>query len=212
MQDIHRVFAVVPAAGRSRRMGRHKLLLPIDGRTVIARLVETLRATEIAAVVVVVRPDDDALQAELARLGVSYVAPAESPETMRHSVQFALEEIRGRFSPVEADGWMLAPGDSPSLKSSVVQALIQRWKRGDCTVLVPTFQQRRGHPPIFRWSLAEAVAAIPADHGLNWLLRCGTYPVTELVVADESVLHDLDTPLAYQRLVPDRPQFETESE
>jgi molybdenum cofactor cytidylyltransferase len=212
MQNSRRVFAVVPAAGQSRRMGRHKLLLPIAGRTLISRLLEALRATEIAAVVVVVRPDDEALQAELVRIGATFVLPAESPETMRHSVQFALDEIRERFSPVEADGWLLVPADSPTLKPSVVQALIQRWNREDCTVLVPTFQQRRGHPAIFRWSLAEAVARIPADQGLNWLLRCGTYPVTELAVEDESVLHDLDTPLAYHHLVSVRRQFARESE
>ncbi|HCO25719.1 MAG TPA: hypothetical protein DIT97_22850, partial [Gimesia maris] len=34
-----RLFAIVPAAGRSRRMGTHKLLLRLGTETVIQRLV-----------------------------------------------------------------------------------------------------------------------------------------------------------------------------
>ena len=40
------IAAVVPAAGRSERMGRPKLLLRLDGETVIARVVTALARGE----------------------------------------------------------------------------------------------------------------------------------------------------------------------
>src|SRR5260370_12639805 len=57
------LFAVVPAAGQSRRMGRPKLLLPLGSDTVIGRMLALLRRPEIAATIVVVRPDDELLRA-----------------------------------------------------------------------------------------------------------------------------------------------------
>ena len=50
------IAAIVPAAGRSERMGRPKLILPIGGATVIARVVAALRQGGAEPVVVVAPP------------------------------------------------------------------------------------------------------------------------------------------------------------
>jgi len=42
-RERDRIGAIVLAAGSSRRMGRNKSLLPIDGTSMIARVVETVR-------------------------------------------------------------------------------------------------------------------------------------------------------------------------
>src|SRR5215468_2464915 len=52
------VAAIVPAAGRSVRMGRPKLVLTIGGQTVLARVVKALRAGGAGRVVVVAPPAD----------------------------------------------------------------------------------------------------------------------------------------------------------
>src|SRR5262245_30050661 len=55
--QIARVFAVVPAAGHSRRMGRPKLLLPLRGRTVVRCLIDTLFTAGIREIFLLVRED-----------------------------------------------------------------------------------------------------------------------------------------------------------
>ncbi len=52
------IFAVVPAAGRSSRMGRPKLSLPLGGRTVLEHVVIALRQGGVDEVLVVVGPHD----------------------------------------------------------------------------------------------------------------------------------------------------------
>ncbi len=52
------IAAVVPAAGRSERMGRPKLTLPIQGRPMIALVVSALRLGGVEMVVVVTPPVD----------------------------------------------------------------------------------------------------------------------------------------------------------
>lgn len=195
----HRLFALIPAAGRSRRMGVPKLLLPWHGTTVIEQLINTLTRPEIAAIVVVTRPDDVELHAALRRTSAIVVVPEHEPPDMRDSVELGLRAIRQRFAPNDDDGWLLIPADHPLLEPEVLDGLLTRWSRGDCNALVPAHGDRRGHPTLLRWSLAANVEQLPRDVGINALLRSSPSLVTEWPTHRESVFADLDTPEDYAR-------------
>ncbi len=182
-------------------MGQPKLLLPLGSKTIIARLLDVLDRVEIAERFVVVRPDDEPLRAAVREAGATIVQPKVAPPHMRDSVECALAEIRRRHSPAVEEGWLLTPADHPMLEPNVLDVLLGRWLRDDCRVLAPTFGGRRGHPTLFRWELAEEVADIPPDRGLNWLLAEHSTEVLEIAVDDPAVVTDLDTLQDYDALV-----------
>ncbi len=182
-------------------MGAPKLLLPLGGRSVIARLLEALRQTGIADVLVVVRSDDDALAAEVRRAGATLVQPELPPADMRSSVELALREIQQHYAPEPEEGWLLIPADHPVVDASLIEALIARWQEETNPILIPTFEGKRGHPAFFRWNLVEQTFALPADAGLNRLVRDHADEVLEVPVATPSILTDLDTPEDYERLL-----------
>ena len=192
-----RMFALIPAAGRSRRMGTSKLLLPWQDTTVIEQLIRTLTRPDIAAVLIVVRPDDRELQAAVQRTSAVAVIPDHEPPEMRDSIEIGLRAIRQQFAPADDDGWLLIPADHPLLEPEVLDGLLTRWSRGDCEALLPSLGQRRGHPTILRWSLAARIEQLPRDVGVNTLLRSTPNLVTERPTDRESVLADLDTPEDY---------------
>jgi molybdenum cofactor cytidylyltransferase len=194
------MFAVIPAAGESRRMGRPKLLLPLGDKTVIALLLEVLDQPAIADRFVVVRADDEPLRAAVTTAGATVVTPDVPPPDMRASVQAALDEIARKHSPSDEDGWLLVPADHPVLWAEVIELMQRRFDRGDCRILVPTCEGRRGHPTIFGWELTKEVADLPTDVGLNTLLRIHADDVVELPVDDPRILIDLDTPEDYRKL------------
>jgi len=196
---IPRVFAVVPAAGHSRRMGQPKLLLRIGGESIIRRLVSTLQTGGAAAVYVLVREADRDLQAELAGTGARVVQTADTPD-MRASVAVLLDVIRQQESPQAADGWLLVPADHPLLTAEVVAAVLAARQPGRTEILVPVHGDRRGHPTCFSWDLADRVAALPAGQGINQLLRDDAIPVREITASIADVLIDLDTPADLERL------------
>ena len=86
-----RMFAVIPAAGLSRRMGRPKLLLSLGGQTIMARLVQAVQASEVSRTVVVARSDDAGLHTEVTNAGGCLVIPESDPPDMRTSVEHALD-------------------------------------------------------------------------------------------------------------------------
>ncbi len=178
-------------------MGSPKLLLPWNGSTVIEQLLAALSRPEIIAVCVVVRPDDVELQSALSRTTAIIVVPDHDPPDMRDSVELGLQVIREQFHPADDDGWLLIPADHPLIEPEVFDGLLLRWSSGDCQALVPKFGERRGHPTLLRWSLAEKVEQLPHGIGINALLRSSPDLVTEWPTDRESVLADLDTPEDY---------------
>ena len=193
-------FAVIPGAGRSRRMGQPKLTLPLGDRSVVRHLLDALDRPAIAARVVVMRRDDEALQAEVAKTKADIVQPDVDPPDMRASVQHALDHIAANFSPDNNDAWLLVPADHPAIDPNVIDRLLDRWKETSADILIPTANGRRGHPTLFRWSLVEAVREIPADQGLNALVEQFAGSVEEFPVNDGGILADVDTPEDYARL------------
>lgn len=199
-QNIQRLFAVVPAAGHSRRMGQPKLLLPLGASTVIARMLAVIARPEIEATFVVIRPDDESLRAAVAACGATPLQPAVPPPEMRDSVEFALRHIERQFEPSPAAGWILAPADHPLLDPGVIDRLLTAWRNSSGKILVPVHGGRRGHPVIFPFGLVPDVYALPPDQGLNRLLTRHAAIIEQIEVDSAGVLADLDTPEDYARL------------
>jgi molybdenum cofactor cytidylyltransferase len=204
------VFAVIPAAGHSRRMGQDKLLLPVEGRPVIARILEVLQSPRIAQTVVVIRPGDEALRRAVEAAGGTPLVPPEPPAEMRQSVDFALRWLEQNARPCPDDAWLLSPADHPLLDSRVLAQLVARWEERRNAILIPTCGGRRGHPVIFPWKLAREAQSLPADVGLNQLVRQHAGNVVELETGNPAILMDLDTPEDYARLLASLRHRETE--
>lgn len=199
-KERSRIFAVLPAAGLSRRMGQPKLLLPLGGSTVIERLIQVLTEPQIAARVVVVRAGDQPLQALLAKLPATTVVPSVDPPDMRASVEIGLAEIERRYQPQPDDAWLMIPADHPLLQPATLQQLLTVWTQQRPRLLLPTHQGRGGHPLLGRWDTLAQLRALPADVGLNQLLRVCENDVLRWSVDDPGVRADLDSPADYQQM------------
>lgn len=189
-------FAIVPAAGRSARMGQPKLLLPWGEATIIESVLSRWRESRVNHVLVVVRPDDEELAETCRRAGVEVVVPPFAPEQMKTSVQLALAYIERHFQPCDSDAWLLAPADMPDLPIAIVDRLVASYESDAATILVPTRNGRRGHPVLFPWPLSREVHQLGHDQGVNALLD--RHAIRE-ISCDESAIHqDLDTPDDYR--------------
>lgn len=196
------IAALVPAAGRSERMGRPKLLLPFAGRKVIEQVIATLQSIGLQRILVVAPADADELLACVRRSGAAVLPLPQPTQHMRETVGLGLEWIDRCWQPAAEDDWLLVPADHPELDGNVVAALLAA-RANACEFLchVPTFQGRRGHPVLFRWPLAAALNEFPRDRGINEFVRSLGEQVHELPVESPSIVADLDTPEDYARLL-----------
>jgi molybdenum cofactor cytidylyltransferase len=194
-------FAVIPAAGKSLRMGQPKLALPLGERTILERVIASLREADVEHILVVVGPHVPQL-VPLAKNAGAHVLllPVETPD-MRATVEAGLRWLEERFRPGPEDGWLLVPADHPTLDPLIIRMLL--WARAearDHSIIVPTHDGRRGHPTLIDWKHVAGMRALPAGAGLNVYLRRQTAQTREVPVESPNVLCDLDTPEDYERL------------
>ena len=199
-----RYFAIVPAAGKSTRMGEPKLLMPMNGGTMIEQTLAAWRQSRVEKVIVVVRPGDQALANLCRSWGAEVVVPPAAPPEMKDSVQYGLQHIAANLAPSAEDAWLLAPADMPNLSPSVIEALLQAHDKNTRRILIPTLSGKRGHPVLFPWSMAREVYTLSPDEGLNVLRKrhqTQEIPCDSQEPAGETAFRDVDTPEDYDRII-----------
>jgi molybdenum cofactor cytidylyltransferase len=189
------IAAVVPAAGRSVRMGRPKLLLPIDGATMVARVVTALRAGGVERVIVVAPPDAAAFGPELAaearRAGAEVVVPETQPAEMRDSIELGLALLERGIPPRHV---LICPGDTPGITRELVTQLLECAGRLPERIVIPCHAGRRGHPIVVPWSLALGVRSLPSAAGVNGLVAGQSDRITLVMADTPDLIRDVDTP------------------
>ena len=118
------MYAIIPAAGHSRRMGQPKLLLPWDQGTILDCVLQTWLESQVEKVIVVARREDAELLEQLERHPVEIVTPDIAPPDMKQSILHGLEHIEAKYAPDANDAWLFAPADMPTLQRLVIDGLI----------------------------------------------------------------------------------------
>jgi molybdenum cofactor cytidylyltransferase len=195
------IAAIVPAAGQSRRMGRPKLILPVRGIPLIARVVAALRDGGADRVVVVapskLEPGAMALIGAVEAEGAEVVVPDRPTLDMRASVELGLIHLSEGPEPAAL---LITPGDIPGLTRDAVSRVITAWLESPERIVVPEYQGRRGHPLLLPWPLATRIPGLPPGLGVNALLGDLANSIVEVAIDDPDLSEDLDTPEDYRRL------------
>lgn len=195
------VYAVIPAAGHSRRMGRNKQFVAVDGKPMLQRVIEQMCASGLAGAAIVTRT---AIAHDVNKC-ISHVTPAphdrlfvvfndaESSE-MIDSIRIGVRAWRGRVRLSESDGFLVAPGDMPGILKPDIDACIAVYRENPGMIVIARHAQKPGHPMIFPASFQAAVESAACDRGLNSLRITHAHSVRYVDRPAEGVRHDIDTP------------------
>ncbi len=195
-------FALIPAAGKSVRMSRPKLTLPLGDRTVLERLLDTVRRAGIEHILVVAGPHVPELIPLATTAGAHVLLLTQDTPDMRATVEHGLTWLEEHFHPQPDDRWLLIPADHPTLDDAVVcRILAARHACATCSIVIPTYEGKRGHPALIDWKHAAGIRAFPQGAGLNVYLRQHADETLEMPVDAAGIVRDLNTPEDYARLL-----------
>jgi molybdenum cofactor cytidylyltransferase len=96
-----------------------------------------------------------------------------------------------RALPSDVTALVVCLVDHPLVSARTVVELLRHADASD--IVVPTFEGRRGHPVVFSPSFMRAILELPADRGVNSLIR-EQGRVLEIPVPDPGIVTDIDTP------------------
>lgn len=180
---------MILAAGRSRRMGAFKPLLPLPaagGQSLLEHAALALRRGGVQDVCVVTGHRRAELAGTILRLGLREAAAdpdAEMLDSLRAGV---------RALPEPARAALILPVDAALVRPATVATLLDAAATRPERALVPVLDGRRGHPPLLPRALLDELLVWTGSGGLRAFL--GRHPPVEVPVADESIFLDMDTP------------------
>jgi molybdenum cofactor cytidylyltransferase len=183
------IAAILLAAGRSRRMGAFKPLLPFGGVSVAEACVAALRAGGAGEVVVVVGHRGAEVRAALAHLeGLRFAFNEIEGSEMGVSVARGVEALSEGDEAV-----LVALVDQPAVPPSEIAKLVEARRRTGARLLVPEWEGRGGHPLLVDLSLRGELLGVVPEKGLRALFDAHRDEVLRVPAASPYVARDVDT-------------------
>jgi len=170
------VSAVVLAAGRGRRMGGAKQLLPLDGRALILHVVEHVLASTADEVVVVLGHEAAAVRSVLVDCGASVPGdPLRSVFNPDYASGLA-SSLRAGLAAVDAraDAAVVLLGDQPDVMAADIDAVVGAYRAAGGVAIRALYTGTRpatpGHPVLLDRCLWGEVCAVEGDLGAREVL------------------------------------------
>jgi molybdenum cofactor cytidylyltransferase len=205
------ITAILLAAGESRRMGQPKMLLPWGETTVLGQVVRMFSAGLSEETDGPIHPDFEILvviggarlivEAELERLAGQY--PLQIIYNSNYALGGMVSSIQAGLSALgpETHAALIGLGDQPQVRAETVSKICTAFTQTGSPLIIPSFQNRRGHPWLAGRNLWPEILALPPSTSSRQFLDAHAGQI-EYITADESILQDLDTPEDYHRQKP----------
>ncbi len=202
--------AIILAAGSSSRMGsgRHKLLLPLDGRPVLTHVIDALLASQARPLVIVLGHQADQVRAHIEALHpdstiIENPAYLQGMSTSMHlGLQLLLSNgYKKAGSSYAVDSALIVLGDQPMITSRVIDTLITRYRTTGKRIVAPLYAGKRGSPVLFDASLFPELLEVTGDEGGRTVLERHHQEVELVEIGDAVTNYDVDTWDAYQQVV-----------
>jgi molybdenum cofactor cytidylyltransferase len=179
--------AILLAAGRSRRMGAFKPLLPFGERTVIEACIGNLHDGGVSDVIVVLGHRAGEMRARLAHLPVRFAVNEEAESEMGESIARGVEQLSA-----EAEAVLIALADHPAVTPSTIGFLIEVAGRTKKRLVVPEYEGRGGHPVWIDLSFRQQLIDLVPRKGLRALFEAYPEEVLRVPVTSPYVARDMD--------------------
>ncbi len=192
-------WAIILAAGSSRRMGTQKLVLPMGTSTMIETVVDNVLKSSINQVLVVLGPDQNKIR------DVLIGKPVEFCHNLNHDQGMLSSVICGfRALPENAETALIYLGDQPNITPEVTNTIIEAYDEELMGIVIPVFNNRRGHPLLVDMKYRRDVEKLDLEQGLRSLRHKFPDDVLEVEVDEPGILVDIDTKEDYSNATKDK--------
>lgn len=197
--------AIILAAGTSSRMGqdRHKLLLPLGDRPVLAHVLAAALASQARPIVLVLGHQIHEVRAQLAPYlndpAVLQVENSAYRQGMSTSLLAGLRVLQREFPAI--DSALVLLGDQPLLTTTIIDTLITARQTNHPKIVAPLYHGKRGNPVLFAADLFPELLQVTGDEGGRQVIMQHRQEVATIELGSALPAYDVDTWEAYQQVV-----------
>lgn len=188
---------IVLAAGMSTRMrGRNKLLVKIDRKPMIRRVVESALSSKVDEVIVVLGWEAKRIREALADLPCRFVVNKDYRKGQSSSVKAGLREIATGTQAI-----LVLPGDVAMIDPRSINTIIEAYSKRMKPIVVASYSGRPGHPILLSNELFKEIEQIDeTTFGLKSVVNRHQNQVQMVETSSQNVLLDVDTPQDLKQL------------
>ncbi len=187
-RNLPHITAIVLAAGESSRMKEPKLLLHYKDKPMVRTIVDTIAQSKIHETMVVLGADHEKIQDALTDSSVTFCTNRNYKKGMLSSIQTGLKSL-----PDHSDACMVFLGDQPMITPGIIDAIIDAYSQTKKGIVLPVFENRRGHPVLIDRKYRSQIDSIDPKVGLRDLIWKFPDDISEVRVEDEGIIRDIDT-------------------
>jgi molybdenum cofactor cytidylyltransferase len=194
-----RIGAVILAAGASRRMGRNKMLLPVDGEPMVRRAAGAALDAGLTPVVVVLGHEPDRVREALAGLPCTFTASDDPTGPTSASLHAGLRALDAAPTAAAIDAAVVLLGDMVHVSAEMIASLVRSSRMGRAPLEVSRYGEVLAPPLLFRRALWPELLAWTGEGCGKAVVRAHE---AEAALHDWPVeaLQDVDTPADYEAL------------
>lgn len=181
------IWAVVLAAGESKRMGEAKLLLPFGEKTIIETVIDNVIQSKVEKILVVLGSDRETIEQKIKNYSLKIAFNPDFRSGMLSSVHAGFRAL-----PENAQAALVVLGDQPSISTSVIDELIDAYRRTRKGIVLPVYKSERGHPVLIDMKYRSEIENLSPDIGLRGTVYNHPEDILEVEVKSQSVLRDID--------------------
>jgi molybdenum cofactor cytidylyltransferase len=182
------IYAIVLAAGESKRMGSPKMLLDFGGKTMLEAVISNVSKSGITNIIVVLGAHREKLESLVKMAGAAICYNENYQNGMLSSVQCGFRNI-----PEGTEAVLVFQGDQPLITPEVIRMVLDTFRKSDKGLIIPVFQNRRGHPLLISEKYFKEIEKLDPSRGLKSLSEIFYKDVVEVQVNDMGILRDFDT-------------------
>ena len=186
-----KITAIVLAAGKSSRMGTNKLLLELDGKTILDHILDNLSYYD-TIVVTGHRPGD--IEPIIKRHRARSVHNPDYEKGMTTSFQAGLRALDPDVNTV-----YLVLSDTFGFKQELLDAMENKMASTIALLVSPIFEGKRGHPVLIAYELFDEFLKLGEDETMKDVVM-RYEDEHEYVQGDIWTRIDLNTPEDFERV------------
>jgi molybdenum cofactor cytidylyltransferase len=182
------IWAIVLAAGESKRMGFPKMLLNFEGITMIEKVLKNVTGSDLDSTLVVLGAEKERIMDIISRLPVKYCYNADYKEGMLSSVKAGFSNL-----PSDFEAALVFQGDQPFISAALINTIIDAYRSSGKGIVIPVHRNKRGHPLLVDKKYKSEIDKLDSSVGLRSLALRFSFDVLEVDTDQAGILRDFDT-------------------
>jgi molybdenum cofactor cytidylyltransferase len=184
---------IILAAGESRRFGAPKQLFGLGGRYLIEWVLTAALDSNLDHVLLVLGFEHERIRRSLASSTThpkcEILVNPDYHDGQSTSLKAGIRRVRDEFPAV-----MFLLGDQPLVDANLINLLLDRYKKSEKPICIPTHVGARGNPTLFASSFYPAILNLMGDRGGRDLIAAHPDQVLAVEIPDPRVFLDIDRP------------------